>query len=227
MRVALLGFASLVVLTLSCAPNAEELPNNATKSPSSATESPYIEGRDYEVIAAAETASEADKNVVMEFFWYGCPHCSKFEPYLEKWQKTKPDNIVFQQVPAPLNPNWEPHSKAYYAAQMMDVLDKFHEPLFAAIHGKREKIVSESQLQDFAAKQGIDKDAFAKAMQSFLVDSNVRRAKLLAKKYNLRSVPVVIVSGKYRVDSTLAGGYDNLLKIVEYLIAKETAAENP
>ena len=24
---------------------------------------------------------------VIEFFWYGCPHCNAFEPMLDAWQK--------------------------------------------------------------------------------------------------------------------------------------------
>ncbi len=59
----------------------------------------YSEGKHYKKLSSQQTSS-GDKVVVEEFFWYGCPHCSTFEPYLKAWEKTKPADVEFARVPA-------------------------------------------------------------------------------------------------------------------------------
>ena len=41
------------------------------------------EGKDYLRLSAPLPAPAAGKVEVIEFFWYGCPHCNTFEPMLE------------------------------------------------------------------------------------------------------------------------------------------------
>ena len=44
----------------------------------------------------------AGKIEVIEFFWYGCPHCNAFEPALEAWAKKLPADVAFRRVPVGL-----------------------------------------------------------------------------------------------------------------------------
>jgi thiol:disulfide interchange protein DsbA len=41
-------------------------------------------GVDYSVIKPAQPVEAKGKIEVLEFFWYGCPHCYTLEPLLEK-----------------------------------------------------------------------------------------------------------------------------------------------
>ena len=95
----------------------------------------YTEGTDYERVSPPIATDETGKVEVYEFFWYGCPHCYRFEPYLQKWLENKPDNVEFIRIPAIFNsPRWEVHARAYYTAEILEVQDRIHGPLFSAIH---------------------------------------------------------------------------------------------
>ena len=75
----------------------------------------YVEGKDYQAISPSVKTSNPDKVVVTEVFWYGCPHCFRFEPYAEKFAATLPDGVIFEQVPSVLNPRWTEHARAFYS----------------------------------------------------------------------------------------------------------------
>ncbi|VAW62663.1 Periplasmic thiol:disulfide interchange protein DsbA, partial [hydrothermal vent metagenome] len=74
----------------------------------------YDEGIEYTQLEKAISTQTGDKIEVLEFFWYGCPHCFAFEPELKRWKKTLPANVQFIRVPAPINPSWMVHTKAFY-----------------------------------------------------------------------------------------------------------------
>jgi len=38
----------------------------------------------YETLSPAQPTQNPEKIEIIEFFWYGCPHCYAFEPLLEK-----------------------------------------------------------------------------------------------------------------------------------------------
>ena len=46
-----------------------------------------VAGKDYVVINPPVATPANGKIEVVEFFWYGCPHCNAFEPMLEAWAK--------------------------------------------------------------------------------------------------------------------------------------------
>ncbi len=190
-----------------------------------ATNSPaeeFVVGQHYqEVKPAVAPSTAADKVEVLELFWYGCPHCYAFEPQLQEWLKKKADYIEFVQVPAVFAHNWEIHARAFYAAQQLGVLDKLHEPLFDAIHKEGRKISSEEEVAQFFIDKGVSAEDFKKAYSSFDVDTKTRRAIALTREYGITGVPALIVNGKYRSSAQEAGDFATLLKLVDYLAAKE------
>ena len=180
----------------------------------------------YQQIRPAQpTQAPEGKIEVAEVFWYGCPHCYAFEPILESWLKTKPDDVVFRRIPGVLNKNWVPHAKAYFTAEKLGILEKIHKPLFDAIHKERRRIFTEDQLRDFFEEQGVDPDEFNKIYHSDEVETKTKQAFFLARGYRLTGVPSVVVNGKYLTSGSLAGSYENLLKVVNYLIEKERGAQ--
>ncbi len=176
----------------------------------------------YKVVSPAQPTSNLDKIEVIEFFWYGCPHCYHFEPYVQKWLKSKPENVEFKKVPAIFRPSWSAHARAYYAAKLLGVEPKFTKALFDALHKDRKRIYSQKQIIDFAKSIGINGDDFKDAMGSFAVETKIRRAIQLLKSYAITGVPTIAVNGKYITDATLAKGHENVIKVVNELIAKES-----
>lgn len=182
------------------------------------------EGIEYTKLAQAQPTDTGEKVEVLEIFWYGCPHCYQLEPFLDKWVETMPSSAQFRRMPAVLGPHWEPHARAFYAAELMGVLETLHKPLFEAIHGKKRKIMTREQLADFAAELGIDRGKFLEAYDSFFVNMKVRRSAEMGRRYGLDGVPSVVVNGKYRTSATQTGGSAKLIEVIDHLVREEAAA---
>ncbi len=85
-------------------------------APSLASPAAPQKDTDYKVLATPQPVdSSAGKIEVTEFFWYGCPHCNEFEPYLETWLKKQGPDVVFKRVPVAFQPQFVPHQKLYHA----------------------------------------------------------------------------------------------------------------
>lgn len=181
----------------------------------------YTAGFEYRSINEQPTANPK-KIEVIEFFWYGCPHCFHFEPTLNRWLADKPKNVEFIQVPAPLNKNWEIHTKAFYALELMGAQKKLHTKIFEAIHMKKMRLSDEKSLTDFLVKQGVDRDQFQKNMKSFAVSGKLNKARKMMKDYEVRGVPQLAINGKYITSGSMAGGYQQMVDVVDHLIAKES-----
>lgn len=181
----------------------------------------YKEGTHYQKLSQ-QSASSGDKVEVEEFFWYGCPHCYSFEPYVQAWKKSKPANVVFKRVPAIFRPDWEIQARTYYALSNMGVVEDIHVKIFEAVHKDKKRLNTKEQLTSFVVKNGVDKEAFLKEYSSFSVDGMVRKAKKKQKTYRLQGVPSVVVNGKYITSGSMSGSYDNLIKIMDHLIEQES-----
>lgn len=186
----------------------------------------YDEGIEYLKISPPVETDDSHKVEVVEMFWYGCPHCYHFEPKLRAWLKHLPANVDFKRIPAifPNRPLWELHARAYYTAELLGVLNKTHEALFDAIHKHHQRLFDEDSLANFYAKFGVDKKLFKETMHSFGVQMKVDRAKELSRRYGIDGVPSLIVDGKYRTFASITNGEENMLKVVDFLIEKETKA---
>jgi thiol:disulfide interchange protein DsbA len=181
----------------------------------------YTEGVDYKKVTQVPTDT-GDKVEVLEFFWYGCPHCFTFEPYIKDWKKTKPANVEFVRVPAIFRPDWEIQARAYYALSNMGVIEDLHGKIFAAINKDKKRLNNKALITDFVVKNGVNRENFEKEYSSFSVDSMVRKAKKKQTAFNIQGVPSIAVNGKYLTSGSMSGSYDNLIKIMDHLIEKES-----
>ncbi|MBL1276291.1 MAG: thiol:disulfide interchange protein DsbA/DsbL [Ectothiorhodospiraceae bacterium] len=178
--------------------------------------------QDYEVINPAQPTTSKDKIEVVELFWYGCPHCYKLEPYVERWLKRKPKNVKFVRMPGMFRPSWEIHGRAYYTAEILGVVDKVHRPMFEAIHEQKRSLSDESSIMALFVKNGVSEKDFKRVFRSFAVETKLRRAKDMGRRYGARGVPALIVNGKYRTSAQEAGGNAKIFKVVNQLVKKES-----
>lgn len=177
-------------------------------------------GRDYAVLATPQPTEAAGKVEVIEFFSYMCPHCAQFEPALSKWLKGQPKDVVFRRVPVIFRPQWDAPARLYYTLEAMNELDRLHTAVFEAIHGQGTNLMSDAAVADWAAKKGLDAKKFADVYGSFTVQSKAMRAKQASGAYGISGVPAMVVGGKYRTADNPSGQQDDLLKVVDALIAK-------
>ena len=176
----------------------------------------------YETLSPAQPTQNPAKIEVIEFFWYGCPHCYSFEPLLEKWAKNLPKNVEFIRQPAAFNELWGKHAKAYYTAEALGDVDKVHADLFDAIQNKKESLDTEATLSKFFVAHGVSESQFKEAYNSFVVDTKMRQAPLMAARYGITGVPAVIIYGKYKTNSTLAGSHEKMIEVINQLIKQES-----
>lgn len=184
------------------------------------------EGIEYKRVSPAQPTITKNKVEVVELFWYGCPHCFHFEADLKKWLANKPDNVVFYRVPAVFNPAWALHARAFYAATSLGLFaegkHEFHDAFFNEIHKAKKPLKKKKALRKFFARFGVSAEDFDNTFDSFAVNTKVNRAATLSKRYKLDGVPTLIVNGKYRTDGPMAGGRKGMIKVLDFLIKKES-----
>ncbi len=184
------------------------------------------EDKGYDILSPAQPVTNPEKIEVLEFFWYGCPHCYYLEPALNAWLATKPENVDYIRQPAAFNQQWTDHAKAFFVAKTLNIVDKVHGDFFDAIQNKKQKLQSEADLADFFVAHGVKKEKFHEIFNSFAVDAKVRQAKVMTVRYGVQGVPALVVNGKYKISSKSAGGQKNMTKVLEQLIIQETKVIN-
>ena len=182
----------------------------------------YAEGTHYKVLDTQGNVAGPGKVEVREFFSYICPHCYALEPLVEDWLENKPDNVDYVRTPVTFLRNAEPLARAYYVAEVLDMVGEVHQPIFDAIHKHREPLFTPTALADFFAKYGVDKDEFNQLYGSFGVSTKLRQGDALARDYEIRGVPSFVVNGKYLVLREGLKSNAEMFDVIDYLVAKES-----
>lgn len=178
-----------------------------------------VSGKDYTVLSTAQpTDVPAGKIEVIEFFWYGCPHCNAFEPTLDAWQKKLPADIVFRRVPVAFREIYAPQQQIFYALEAMGKVDAMHRRVFYAIHNDRQRLEKVDEIAAFMEKNGIDKAKFLEVFNSFSVQTKAKQATRLAEGYKIDGVPAMGIHGRFFTSGTLAGSPEKALAVTEYLV---------
>ena len=183
-------------------------------------------GADYLVLdKRAALEAPAGKIEVIEFFWYDCPHCNAFEPALEAWVKKLPKDVYMRRVPVGFRDDFVPLQRLYYTLEAMELLDKMHNKVFAAVHAERSlnKGAKGAEIADWVVKQGVDKTKFMEQFNSFTVATKASRATQLQNAYKVEGVPALGVAGRFYTDGTLSKNMPRALQIADYLVAEVRA----
>ena len=101
------------------------------------------EGFDYRILPIAQPVETKGKVEVIEFFWYGCPHCYDFEPELSAWVKRQPKDVVFRRVPVAFRDDFMPHSQLFYTLESMGKGDALNEKVMYAIHKENKRLLKQ------------------------------------------------------------------------------------
>ncbi|MGQ0751039.1 MAG: thiol:disulfide interchange protein DsbA/DsbL [Betaproteobacteria bacterium] len=184
-----------------------------------------VAGRDYRTLGSPQPVTSGPRIEVLEFFYYGCPHCSNLQGPLSAWLKRKPADVEFKRAPAVFQESWVPLTKAYFTIEAMGLVDKLHHDVFMAIHEKKLRLQDQKVLFDWVAAQGVDRQKFIETYNSFAVQSRSQRAKEVTANYDIPGTPAVIVDGKYLTAPSLtlnpdnSINYDRYFKVLDDVIA--------
>jgi thiol:disulfide interchange protein DsbA len=186
----------------------------------SAQTRPIEEGFDYRVLPIAQAIEAKGKIEVVEFFWYGCPHCHDFEPQLDAWVKRQAKDVSVKKVPVAFRDDLLPHSQLFYALESLGK-SNLHAKVMEAMHVGKRKLLTEPEIADWAVSQGIDRETFLKAFKSFTVTSKARAANQIAQAYRIDGVPTVAVQGKYITSPSItAGSKARAIEAMDHLVSK-------
>ncbi len=184
----------------------------------------YAEGDDFRRMTTSQgTSSAPDKIEVAEVFWYGCPHCYDFDPILASWKESLPQDVAFVRIPVIWNPTNQVHARLMYTAEALGVSDEAHEAIFKSIHQSGNMLTDEADMVALFGKLGVKEADFREAYDSFGVSSAVKRAENLTRRYGIRSVPVIVVNGKYATDAPNVRSFSDMIDVTDELISRERA----
>jgi len=206
--------------------------SSASAAPANLSPPPlWQEGVNYTRMVPAQPTSVPPGQVeVLEFFWYGCPHCYALDPKVEAWRKTKPAYVTFSRVPVMWMEGHRSTARLYYALEDMGKLDQLHSKVFEEIHVNGDPLIAadpndaagaERVQATFLQKFGISEDAFKKSSHDFAVETDLQRADQLGLRYKISGVPTFVVNGKYVADVSSAGSPERLIALVTDLAAQE------
>jgi thiol:disulfide interchange protein DsbA len=179
------------------------------------------EGTDYLVLdKPAPVDAPAGKIEVVEFFWYSCPHCNRFEPALEEWIKKAPKDVVVRRVPVSFRPDFEPQQRLYYVLEAMNKVEELHKKVFLAIHGEKQMLNTPELVASWAEKQGLNRAKFSEMYNSFSIATKARKATQLQDAYKVAGVPAMGVAGRFYTSGELAKNMDRALQVTDYLVVQ-------
>ncbi len=205
---------SLIAATTGAAALSWQAPGAAQGSP--------VEGRHYVRLSQpVPTSTEPGRFEVIEFFWYGCPHCNAFEPALDAWARQLPADVTFRRVPVAFRAEpYGAHQRLYYALDAMGLVGAMQRKVFYAIHRDRLALDKPAEIATFIAANGIDATRFMETYNAFGTQTRVRQANQLVEGYKIDGVPALGVHGRFYTSGTLAGDNERALRVAEFLLQR-------
>ena len=209
-RGALLAVAFLAALAFAAAAPAQELQ----------------EGKQYVRLKSPAPVTTGKKIEVLEFFSYGCPHCADLEPEMQAWMKTLPPDVQFRKVPVMFQERWVVLAKVFYTLEALGEEQRLTPEVFTALHKGGTNLASEKAFFDWAAGKGLDRKKVEDMYNSFAIAGKINKAKTEAQQYNVQSVPMIVVDGKFVTATDKVGTHAALPPAINALIVK-ARAERP
>lgn len=171
-----------------------------------------VKDKEYTVVEPAQPPLEPldpKKVEVIEFFYYGCPHCYSLQPALKAWLKTAPKDIEFRRMPTIFRESWVPLTRTYYALDAIGALEKLHDDVFNTVHQQNVNLGDRKLLLDWAGRRGVDVNKLGIAYDSFSVQTKTQRSLQLTRAYNITGTPSVVIGGRYLTGPSMTLKADN------------------
>ncbi|CAB3784129.1 Thiol:disulfide interchange protein DsbA [Paraburkholderia caffeinitolerans] len=180
-----------------------------------------VAGKDYTVLKAVQPLDvPAGKIQVIEFMWYGCPHCNEFDPLLEDWIKKQGPDVVFKRIPVAFRDDFIPHSKMLYALDALGLTQKLTPVIFHEIHVNKNYLLTPEDQAKFLATQGVDPKKYMEAYNSFSTQSSLQRGKAMESAYKIDGVPTIAIQGKYETGPAATNSLPGTLQVMDFIIAQ-------
>ena len=181
-----------------------------------------VAGKDYRPVQPAVAVEASGRIEVVEFFWYGCPHCASLEAPLKEWVKKLPADVAFRKVHVPFRE--VRHQQLFYTLETLGLVDQFSDKVFTGIHAERQPLDTLERITAYLGRHGLDAKKFADTWESFSVRTRMRKASQTAEAYGVDGVPAFGVAGRWYTSPSMAGGNVQGLRVLDALIDLERRA---
>ena len=181
----------------------------------------FTAGEDYGELETPQPTTAGDKVEVIEFFSYGCSHCSNLEPHVMEWA-TSPaaTGVEFVRVPVAWNAGMESFARVYYAAEAAGASDEAHAAVFKLLHEDKPAELTLPVIADTLAGHGVDKSAFMQSFQSPEVTEGVNVSKEMTKRYRISGVPTLVIDGRYTVGIPQGNDFEHMFEVTDHLVGQ-------
>ncbi|MES2297390.1 MAG: thiol:disulfide interchange protein DsbA/DsbL [Pseudomonadota bacterium] len=161
-------------------------------------------GAEYQTLGTPQTTQAAGKSIeVIEFFMYHCPACNAFEPALLDWVKKQGANITFRRIHIPHLEQNDPEAHLFLTLDAMQIENAMHAKVLHTWHVEHRRLKDDADNLDWAIKNGLDKDKFLAAYNSFGVMAKLRGLNRMTGNYQVDSTPTLVVDGRYLTNPSM------------------------
>jgi thiol:disulfide interchange protein DsbA len=179
-----------------------------------------VEFEDHARIEPAQPVTSGDKIEVIEFFWYGCPHCADMHPRLKVWAQRQPSDVALRYQAAAMRPSWETGARIHFVLEALGETARLSDAVFEATQLDGLDFRDDAVWFDWAARQGLDRQRVFELYRSPEAERQVKLASEVGDRYQLRGVPAFVVDGKYLTSNSFTGSADETLNTLDKLVAK-------
>jgi thiol:disulfide interchange protein DsbA len=173
---------------------------------------------EYRLVQPPQPTETGDRIEVIDFFWYGCPHCNELQPALEGWLKRKPSDVTLRRIPALLRDSWAPHARIFYALELLNEVERLHLKVYHSYHVEELHMAKPDIMEQWAVKNGIERRKWVDAYFSPEVDGSLGRAKRATQVYTVEGTPSLVVDGRYITSGSMAPSLKGMIPVLEDLI---------
>ncbi len=158
---------------------------------------------------------------VIDFFWYGCPHCNNLQPPLERWIGRQPPDVTVRRIPAILRDTWAPHARIYYTLEALGEVARLHQRVYDSYHIEKLAMSRPEVMTEWAVRHGISSDRWDEAYNSVAVQRKIEEAARLTRAYKVSGTPSLVVQGRYLTSGNMAESLEGLVTTLDRLVRRE------
>ena len=119
------------------------------------------------------------------------------------------------------NPTNAIHARLFYTLDALGKLDEVHDAIFNEMHTNNRDADQRSGNDRTGRTHGISRKNLTDTFRSFAVESKLKRAENLTKRYRIQSVPILVVNGTYLTSGKGIRNFDDMLAVADDLVAME------
>jgi protein dithiol oxidoreductase (disulfide-forming) len=157
---------------------------------------------------------------VIDFFWYGCPHCYNLQPALERWISRKPADVTVRHIPAVLRDSWAPHARIYYTLEALGEVERLHQRVYHDYHVEKLAMSKPEVMSEWAVRNGIARERWDEVYDSPAVAQKIKTAGQLSRTYKVTGTPTLVVQGRYLTSGSMVESLDGMITILGGLVQR-------